>query len=134
MCGEKVLWLFVIELIKGSPPRVRGKEVLIGTPVGTVGITPACAGKRSKRRKTSSSRGDHPRVCGEKEDRYREAARDGGSPPRVRGKVISNMLFTPRERITPACAGKRVEGIRVISTVQDHPRVCGEKQGHQVSP
>ena len=47
VCGEKVLWLFVIELIKGSPPRMRGKEYYVFSPKIQRRITPAYAGKRT---------------------------------------------------------------------------------------
>ena len=33
------------------------------------------------------------------------------------------------QRITPACAGKRKSRRPVLGSVQDHPRVCGEKGG-----
>ena len=32
-------------------------------------------------------------------------------------------------RIIPACAGKRLIGNRARERAQDHPRMCGEKQG-----
>ena len=45
-CGEKTSFRWVTSAIIGSPPHVRGKEVL-GLVVGAVlGITPAHAGKR----------------------------------------------------------------------------------------
>ena len=33
------------------------------------------------------------------------------------------------ERITPACAGKRIWILRIWTKDKDHPRVCGEKKG-----
>ena len=66
MCGEKVLWLFVIELIKGSPPRVRGKEDFQHLWLEGFGITPACAGKSRAAKRRWVYVWDHPRVCGEK--------------------------------------------------------------------
>ena len=71
------------------------------------GITPACAGKRSRRTGRRWSSRDHPRVCGEKVSPAVAAQFWKGSPPRMRGKV-------PRmwNRSDPS---------------GDHPRVCGEK-------
>ena len=70
---------------------------------------------------------DHPRVCGEKENVTGSVQEELGSPPRVRGKVISDRFLLFCLRITPACAGKsaffRPSGIYY----KDHPRVCGEK-------
>ena len=34
---------------------------------------------------------DHPRVCGEKKSIGQDALLEAGSPPRVRGKVFSNL-------------------------------------------
>ena len=66
MCGEKVLWLFVIELIKGSPPRVRGKGDIKAAEGVLRRITPACAGKSKVTKFLHNVLQDHPRVCGEK--------------------------------------------------------------------
>ena len=93
VCGEKVLWLFVIELIKGSPPRVRGKATSSGFPPFTSRITPACAGKRQRRGQGLPQRKDHPRVCGEKSIWRHRCRKKSGSPPRVRGKVPSTALI-----------------------------------------
>ena len=51
-----------------------------------LGITPAYAGKSGGRPEVSILFEDHPRVCGEKEDRQRELGKIQGSPPRMRGK------------------------------------------------
>ena len=107
VCGEKSGNCRLLDRVNGSPPRVRGEE---GTPFllcGRERITPACAG-RSLRRIENRSRGeDHPRVCGEKSDRFRYCVLEVGSPPRVRGEVTG----------TGGCTRGR----------RDHPRVCGEK-------
>ena len=49
MCGEKDITALNANNWQGSPPHVRGKEVL-GLVVGAVlGVTPAYAGKRHRR-------------------------------------------------------------------------------------
>ena len=50
-----------------------------------------------------------------------------GSPPRVRGKVIVDLVLTKGHRITPAYAGKRSPYASRKIVSRDHPRVCGEK-------
>ena len=50
-----------------------------------------------------------------------------GSPPRMRGKVLHSRFCYTLRRITPACAGKSSAGCIAAVTVEDHPRVCGEK-------
>ena len=49
------------------------------------------------------------------------------SPPRMRGKGTSAVLFEHPVGITPACAGKRFPGFAESVFRWDHPRVCGEK-------
>ena len=71
------------------------------------GITPACAGKRSRRTGRRWSSRDHPRVCGEKQ-------------------ASTGARHTDR-RITPAYAGKRVKISLKFRASEDHPRVCREK-------
>ena len=56
-----------------------------------------------------------------------EYLKDWGSPPRVRGKVKKAGYDISVQRITPACAGKRVCATWFRVPHQDHPRVCGEK-------
>ena len=94
-----------------------------------LGITPACAGKRSRRRKRWSPPWDHPRVCGEKVCELPAVIAIKGSPPRVRGKDRDPLLCRAGEGITPACAGKRLSKALAATACQDHPRVCGEKHG-----
>ena len=46
VCGEKDLVSRQLHFSTGSPPRVRGKGVVIERRLQSVRITPACAGKR----------------------------------------------------------------------------------------
>ena len=66
-------------------------------------------------------------MCGEKAAPPLSAAKIGGSPPHVRGKASRLEYTTRRCRITPACAGKRGQGIARDLTDRDHPRMCGER-------
>ena len=105
-CGEKSRSELYSALMKGSPPRMRGKGANIGINTASEGITPAHAGKRQCRTSSCVISGDHPRACGEKASPMRTAFSCRGSPPRMRGKDHSSF--------PPARAG-------------DHPRACGEK-------
>ena len=49
-----------------------------------------------------------------------------GSPPRMRGKLMSAASIPRRIRITPAHAGKTPTAKAVYDAIQDHPRACGE--------
>ena len=86
VCGEKGLLCTLIRLVRGSPPRVRGKECRKVENYVESGITPACAGKSESKQRLYSDARDHPRVCGEKEAREWPKEQVWGSPPRVRGK------------------------------------------------
>ena len=128
VCGEKSGKSRPGKAGGGSPPRMRGKGVGAAHFAGYHGITPAYAGKRQVYICVSVHRKDHPRVCGEKMVDSRITRCWGGSPPRMRGKVIRFSNVNMYKGITPAYAGKR----EVLSTFdrsrRDHPRVCGEKE------
>ena len=93
----------------GSPPRVRGKVPLGQGLHHSIGITPAYAGK--------SRSSSYSKVTGL------------GSPPRMRGKELPAHVCLERFGITPAYAGKRDLVISGSGDIEDHPRVCGEKNG-----
>ena len=113
---------------RGSPPRMRGKEIdRFGFLCG-LGITPAYAGKRVFRLFDCCGHGDHPRVCGEKLGTFTRSDALPGSPPRMRGKVTCRSGLKCLRGITPAYAGKRRKEESPGNRAKDHPRVCGEKR------
>ena len=108
MCGEND-HLTPCRLTRlGSPPRVRGKLNELRKYVAAMRITPACAGKTHCCRNVVSLFLDHPRVCGENWVLTPSVALLPGSPPRVRGKLVTVSYSTNAVRITPACAGKTI--------------------------
>ena len=127
MCGEKQWAMTCYSGQQGSPPHVRGKEKLTAEEFAAKGITPACAGKSVLQMIQFIQHGDHPRMCGEKEDELDRYRRPEGSPPHVRGKVSSDSAVLTMPGITPACAGKRRRTSRLCAKLWDHPRMCGEK-------
>ena len=129
VCGEKRGWLDEQNRRIGSPPRVRGKVTRPTRFKGIDGITPACAGKRTRTFCGAGFFGDHPRVCGEKLLCSRATRAQAGSPPRVRGKERGPFAEPDSSGITPACAGKSAAASSSAMPRGDHPRVCGEKGG-----
>ena len=127
MCGEKKFTFDAGKLIPGSPPRMRGKVAGAARRDFLTGITPAYAGKRDRQDQQRAVRGDHPRVCGEKKSGSAATACSSGSPPRMRGKVLSGLATWLPIGITPAYAGKRRKRPEHAVKPWDHPRVCGEK-------
>ena len=127
VCGEKSSFDLLARHISGSPPRVRGKVSVFPYFHRLSRITPACAGKSANPQGEKGEPKDHPRVCGEKVNIIFKIENNQGSPPRVRGKVLSAVLVVWMLGITPACAGKRPIGVDNRLKIWDHPRVCGEK-------
>ena len=109
VCGEKAPRHLAHLAMLGSPPRVRGKGKKGLKKSPRYGITPACAGKSTAEPRLRITTGDHPRVCGEKPWKSHRHNTQGGSPPRVRGKVFRSAGAAFRAGITPACAGKRLK-------------------------
>ena len=106
-CGEKWWrWLY-LWLCLGSPPRMRGEDLICKLSRVKERITPAHAGRRSFRSLVRYLIQDHPRACGEKSWHERTFGRVAGSPPRMRGEAISKAYPTHGPRITPAHAGRR---------------------------
>ena len=101
-CGEKNHAFSSKCKRMGSPPPMRGKEIVDGMPRGTDGITPAHAGKRCLPAERSDRGRDHPRPCGAG---ARGRSRTG-SPPPMRGKASISSASLTTSRITPAHAGK----------------------------
>ena len=127
VCGEKYIQDPTENAILGSPPRMRGKECSWASMTAFVGITPACAGKRQADRSSLDIVRDHPRVCGEKSMCTRSPVSTSGSPPRMRGKVLKQLIVDSVDGITPTYAGKSFFGGARFRAGGDHPRVCGEK-------
>ena len=125
--GKSYRLLKVFVSKPGSPPRMRGKEQDQRHRRLHPGITPACAGKSQYPVLRNLLPWDHPRMCGEKVSPQVLQGHIQGSPPRMRGKVTSGMLFLAFIGITPAYAGKRQMARKAGRTKPDHPRVCGEK-------
>ena len=106
---------------------MRGEELAVMLVFGMPRITPACAGRREPRCQNCKTQTDHPRVCGEKLVTAWRTSRGIGSPPRVRGEDVRNADKSQGLGITPACAGRSLTQARRCATIEDHPRVCGEK-------
>ena len=87
VCGENVRSVSVRSPFSGSSPRVRGKQWFDGTGSPTGRLIPACAGKTKCGNLGELRIWAHPRVCGENDAICPTPRADGGSSPRVRGKL-----------------------------------------------
>ena len=104
-CGDMCRQVRSESVPEGSPPRVRGHAILGPSVVPSQGITPAGAGTWLVHDETNWQKWDHPRGCGDMEDRSEGRLRAVGSPPRVRGHAIAVNLDSGSPGITPAGAG-----------------------------
>ena len=111
----------------GSPPPMRGKDVIQLFDRIFCGITPAYAGKSMLDTLNEYAVQDHPRLCGEKSSGIVTSVPPSGSPPPMRGKGSRITKAGVRIGITPAYAGKSFSCSRSSNSGQDHPRLCGEK-------
>ena len=66
---------------------MRGKVAISGKTDAALWITPAYAGKSDPVGSAMLSVEDHPRLCGEKNVKKKNALRGIGSPPPMRGKA-----------------------------------------------
>ena len=89
-------------------------------------ITPADAGKTSRKAIAFSLSSDHPRGCGENSTVCADMLVSSGSPPRMRGKRPISLPSSLQTRITPADAGKTKPCTKATLNERDHPRGCGE--------
>ena len=87
VCGEKTSSRQSTSCCRGSPPRVRGKDIKQAIHIMLQRITPACAGKRAASAREAYFIWDHPRVCGEKPIPANNGKTIEGSPPRMWGKA-----------------------------------------------
>ena len=110
--GEKVPVANPFSRQRGSPPHTRGKEPVPLRHDRLSGITPAHAGKSTVSREATLVVRDHPRTRGEKVSAAIMRAISRGSPPHTRGKAGDPRGFAAEKGITPAHAGKRLNGSR----------------------
>ena len=127
VCGEQSHMRPFSHGRNGSPPRVRGTDLVIQAGIEYVRITPACAGNSPLYEKDLPRSRDHPRVCGEQGAVRATTSPPIGSPPRVRGTVHGGPRGREGWGITPACAGNSISAPGSSPASGDHPRVCGEQ-------
>ena len=126
VCGENRLGLLGRVSIRGSSPRVRGKQPAGRQPPPGLGLIPACAGKTRYGMDSQPLKRAHPRVCGENSFGLLAVAGVVGSSPRVRGKLPPMLRRLLARGLIPACAGKTWNHSQIRCMTRAHPRVCGE--------
>ena len=105
--GEQSTTDLTAAKVIGSPPLARGTDPERRYGRAYRGITPACAGNRTRRSRPFLAARDHPRLRGEQLRRAFQKRQYAGSPPLARGTAMSCLSVSRICRITPACAGNR---------------------------
>ena len=147
VCGENVIPTSERPELMGTSPRMRGKpddDVIEAVQKRNI---PAYVGKTTRRSSWPMRTGEHPRVCGENYGSIFSAIEVSGTSPRMRGKLVSWVVWLGLTWNIPAYAGKTGKPERVLthqegtsprmrgklrfrmprlSCNQEHPRVCGE--------
>ncbi len=132
VCGDQQGVLPVKNVLRESPPRVRGSDEDLTSFAGRSRITPACAGIRWMLKIVNGRIWNHPRVCGDQAKKQQEGHAVMESPPRVRGSDWGRATFRAVIRITPACAGIRRHRRSIGIMFRNHPRVCGDQNARGV--
>ena len=109
---------------------MRGKPAGLLIRFGCQWNIPAYAGKTTHGMPHTSGVTEHPRVCGENDDRAQRVTVEGGTSPRMRGKRPRVVHRHAPNRNIPAYAGKTLELGDFFIRPEEHPRVCGENHLH----
>ena len=125
-CGENSALPWLVGLLGGSSPRMRGKPVTEQATEGATRLIPAHAGKTQGDGEGGGQVGAHPRACGENLAALIVTEFSRGSSPRMRGKRSEALEPGRIERLIPAHAGKTPHGLSRQARSPAHPRACGE--------
>ncbi len=90
VCGERFHPELAAGLVIGSSPRVWGTPAIRPAPGWMSRFIPACVGNAHFRIMLQPVHAVHPRVCGERDERFNVSVVCGGSSPRVWGTHCHN--------------------------------------------
>ena len=88
VCGENQARREPRQSAPGSPPRMRGKPIVLDSSMQARRITPAYAGKTEYYAFPDEETGDHPRVCGENSDITSQRSYKSWITPAYAGKTL----------------------------------------------
>ena len=125
-CGENSASAVGRPLVRGSSPRVRGKQGGQGRAPFLRRLIPARAGKTGAGLVEGLYYRAHPRACGENRAGQALDLECDGSSPRVRGKRSRGVAYDDPGGLIPARAGKTGPCPAASTNARAHPRACGE--------
>jgi len=109
----------------GTPPRGRGRHMVMNGSFGPMRNTPAWAGPTTASTNPTPSRREHPRVGGADATGFALVSAAGGTPPRGRGRPDPAAVKHLIPRNTPAWAGPTSPCRASETLTPEHPRVGG---------
>ena len=115
-CGEQRICIWKQQRAEGSPPLMRGTGMFWMTIQAGYRITPAHAGNSLFPFGILLHTRDHPRSCGEQSASSNIHTPSSGSPPLMRGTVLTDNQKSGQLGITPAHAGNS----KIIDCHKDH--------------
>ncbi|PKV04345.1 hypothetical protein CQR51_1308 [Bifidobacterium pseudolongum subsp. globosum] len=125
-CGEHQQSVYERRVAEGSSPRLRGTLAAAAPTLAQQGIIPALAGNTTIPEDSTVEFRDHPRACGEHIERAQHRIWVQGSSSRLRGTLITPVMFHLAFGIIPALAGNTLIRPIDLPAFRDHPRACGE--------
>ena len=127
MRGERLRRADLASSFSGSSPHARGTL----SPVPSYDVErrfiPACAGNAFGSSDSCGNQEVHPRMRGERENRFSIAPNIFGSSPHARGTLNRHMAGEFRKRFIPACAGNAATAANASARTSVHPRMRGER-------
>ena len=105
VCGERLAVTDLRLTAHGSSPRVRGTATSPAPSACRWRFIPACAGNGPSEPRAAPGASVHPRVCGERGEKWLALFSTAGSSPRVRGTGGRLPSGVRKWRFIPACAG-----------------------------
>ena len=133
-CGEHRVGCCCHQIAWGSSPQMRGARPIAILVFAGAGIIPADAGSTQQHPHKGRAHQDHPRRCGEHDDRFLSVSQLGGSSPQMRGAHCSLLPTSCGLRIIPADAGSTNWRPYGDPGEKDHPRRCGEHDEKEPEP
>ena len=126
VCGEHACHSWLLRLLLGSSPRMRGTLLLTVLRVSSSGLIPTYAGNTAVARHLTPLAGAHPHVCGEHDSSPSRRVSFQGSSPRMRGTRRLGFRCWRCRGLIPTYAGNTRAGARKHGFSGAHPHVCGE--------
>ena len=117
----------MVEVTRGSSPRVWGQVLQYKFPMTEYGIIPTRVGTSLSGSEYRPILRDHPHACGDKIISATVRRNSVGSSPRVWGQVHCISPISPLRGIIPTRVGTRLDATHVGVGCTDHPHACGDK-------